>query len=100
MREVLNDFPVETAFGADCLLPDWLDLEREDELGFKDSLVDYFLKKANSLMVLPQDWFIARMVLFSKTESYLAPVDKVRPICIQSLMIRIFERVLHRRLKQ
>lgn len=85
---------------ADWLLPDWLELIEDRGADFENNLVDYFMTKVNSRMALPEDWFIARMVLFSKTESYLAPIDKVLPICIQSLLVRIYERILHRRLKQ
>lgn len=38
------------------------------------------MSKVNSRLALQQDWFIAQMVLFFKTELYLAPIDKARSI--------------------
>ena len=88
-------FPVNTTYGNDLILPKVLENRR-----IASALVDKIVQcLSQNNYRIPKDFLIGRLVLLSKNNSPLAVVDKTRPIAIQSLPIRLIEKVIITKLR-
>lgn len=60
--------------------------------------IDY-LQKLLRREGIKRELLASRLVLFSKDSTQICSMDRVRPICIQSIYVRVIERYIHRKLK-
>ena len=47
---------------------------------------------------IPPDFLIGRLLVMTKNSSPIAPIEKTRPIVVQTLAIRIVEKVIKQKL--
>lgn len=90
----INDFYKRTAFG-----PDWIPIEL---LKFKLLRIIMALKICtiiNRERTIPADMLTGRMLLFTKTGSPIADIRKTRPIMVQTVALRIIEKLIRNKLQ-
>jgi len=95
IKSIIKDFPFETTYGADMILPSML----------RNKEVAESLSKAISKIIknwegrIPRSMLVGRLLLMTKTKSPIAEIAKTRPIMVQTLPIRILEKLLKKRLE-
>ena len=81
---------MHTTYGYDLIQPELLKNKTlwEEKIGKILSII----KK--SKYSIPKSVMVGRLLVMTKTGSPIAPIDKTRPIAVQSLAIRIIEKII------
>ena len=91
----VNRFPTHTTYGPDLIPPAILKTQKN-----KDYIVNYIWKiLIRNRGRIPEDSQIERLILITKTESPIALIQDTRPIVVQSIGIRIIEKLLKTKLE-
>ena len=92
----MEKFPVNTTYGPDLIIPKNLKVEE-----FRIELKQFICKNisCNNRMI-PEESLIGRLILLTKTGSPISKVEKTRPIIVQTLMIRLIEKVIKTKLEE
>ena len=96
MTKEMERFPINTTYGPDLILPKNLE-DNEFKVELK-----WFIRKVMYCNngSIPEESLFGRLILLTKTGSPIAKIDKARPIIVQTLMVRLIEKVIKSKLEE
>ena len=96
LSKEMERFPIHTTYGPDLILPK--SLEDND---FRTELKWYIFKVMScNNGSISEESLIGRLILITKTGSPIAKIEKTRPIVVQTLMVRLIEKVIKTKLEE
>ena len=99
MLKCKTNFQFKTTFGPDLNVIEIQEQRGQDVNPYMKALIDFLRGILFTNIEIPDELFSARIFLLSKNESSTPELDKCRPICIQNIAVRLFEKDIHGKLK-